>query len=40
MRGMEGDIPETEIGDRVQEALQERFESYRERGMLLALEEE
>lgn len=40
MKGTEGDIPETEIGDRVQEALQERFESYRERGMLLALEEE
>lgn len=40
MKGTEGDIPETEVEDRVHEALQERFEIYRERGMLLALEEE
>jgi len=40
MRVPDEDIPEAEVRDRVHEALQERFEIYRERGMLLALGEE
>lgn len=40
MKGTDEEIPEAEVKDRVHEALQERFELYLERGMLLELGED